>query len=260
MSKNIFSVLAKHDSDDEGKKAKTGDKETSKADQPSKKAQRAQNEKLRDSYDTTGGKQETQHIPDGKKVKDDYASGEKRPYERHSGTGRQAFGQSFKKGGFGRGNAGKEDGGHYVQKGNDLVKENEKLLETEDRAEVKALGEDGRASTDKPKPEPKPEIKMLDEYMKEKNLNFGKDQEGSAPVKGPKVEDPDLKPIAKQKKHEEDNHVQKKKKNPDLLLQAQTNSILPENLGDPSLSRKNTQSDKAKSKKNYTEDDFPQLK
>ena len=42
-------------------------------------------------------------MKDGKKVKDDYLKDGKRQFERHSGTGKQAFGNKHS-GGFGKGN------------------------------------------------------------------------------------------------------------------------------------------------------------
>ena len=62
---------------------------------------------LRDAYGVDTGKESTEKFHDDKKVKDLDAQGKERAYERHSGTGKQAFGNVLKKGGHGKGNYGK---------------------------------------------------------------------------------------------------------------------------------------------------------
>jgi hypothetical protein len=75
------------------------------------------------------------HKPDMGKdhpVKDDYGPGEKRPYDRHSGTGKQAFGDPKKKGGHGKGNEGKVNCKDYEG----VVNEEEDMeLESEDEVD-----------------------------------------------------------------------------------------------------------------------------
>ena len=84
----------------------------------SKKEARVQDAQLRDEFTTDTGKEDTVKITDGPKIKDDYEAFEKRPFDRHSGTGRPAFKKNdFKKGGFGKGNVG------AINTGSDLLDE-----------------------------------------------------------------------------------------------------------------------------------------
>ena len=73
----------------------------------SKKEARVIDNQLKENYGAESGKEEHKKAHDGPKIKDDYEAFEKRPYDRHSGTGRPAFKKNnFKKGGHGKGNVG----------------------------------------------------------------------------------------------------------------------------------------------------------
>lgn len=100
---NIFGALPINDrdlsdSETEVKPIKVGRKEKKQIDK-----------NLREHYGDTVEKDPYSHgkIHDGPKVKNDYAKGEKRPYDRKSGTGNQAYGNKPKRGGHGKGNMGK---------------------------------------------------------------------------------------------------------------------------------------------------------
>lgn len=228
MSKNIFNVLAKEDSDEE-KKAKPAEKHMSK------KESRALDSQRREAFPTSGLKEDHVHDKNPKKVKDDYAPGEKRPFERHSGTGRQAFGKDFKKGGFGKGNVGKEG---------------------EEEAAVGGEAAEGGEAKEKAEEKPKEEIVTLDVFMKEKGRTVPGKAEEPAKVKA--VQDPSLIPMkTKDKEKVEAAPAQKKKKNPDALIQPQENALIPP--PSENLQRKDSKPDKKVGKKQANEEDFPPL-
>ena len=62
---------------------------------------------MRESEGDVVEKDRLEKFHDGKKVKDKGVVDNKREFERHSGTGQQAFGNNVKKGGHGTGNVGK---------------------------------------------------------------------------------------------------------------------------------------------------------
>ena len=101
MKANIFSALQKDDSDDDDKKVVP--KEQAK---PTKKQQREEDNVKREHFGDKVQKDTHSHghhnPKDHPKVKDDYKSGEKRPFDRHSGTGITAHANDAKKGGFGK--------------------------------------------------------------------------------------------------------------------------------------------------------------
>merc|ERR1712013_605687 len=99
-SKNMFSVLAQEESDEE-------DNNQTKM---NKQQRKASEKNLRESVGVTSGKENNKRSYEGKQVKDSYNSGEKRQYDRHSGTGKGAFNKYEKKGGVGgKGNWGTKD-------------------------------------------------------------------------------------------------------------------------------------------------------
>ena len=154
MKKNIFDVFKNAaDSDDESAQQKKPE-----VPKMTKKESRADDKVKREAYgdkverETPAGKR----YHDGPKVKDDYKPGERRPYERHSGTGRQAFGNNFKKGGHGKGNVGGE---------NDVEAELVKDKKPDDGEKKE------KAEAPQPEPEPKEEIITLDEFVKKGGFN-----------------------------------------------------------------------------------------
>ena len=114
----------------------------------SKKQQRQVNLALREVFETSNQKESRVPLKEGPRPSGDYAPGEKRPFERRSGTGRQAFGQIAKKGGHGKGNVGR-------------IEDEEEELEEE---------------FDEPTRQrrvPVSEIVTLDKYTKENGVSFG---------------------------------------------------------------------------------------
>lgn len=101
MSKNVFNVLQQN-SDDEIDLEKKEPKMT-------KKELRKNDQLLREAQGDVVSKEVQNVKAKGKKVKDVPMQGKQRTFERHSGTGRQAFGNNVKKGGHGKGNLGKEE-------------------------------------------------------------------------------------------------------------------------------------------------------
>lgn len=102
--------------------------ETDKTKKLTKKEARVADMQLRDGFGDTAGKEDHIKISDGPKVKDDYEAFEKRPYDRHSGTGRPVFKKNnFKKGGYGKGNVGTLAKGEFVDE--DMMEEEIEGLE-----------------------------------------------------------------------------------------------------------------------------------
>ena len=199
MSKNIFSALAENSDSEKEEKSKQVVK-------PTKKESRAEDKVKREVYGDTVVKDphQTEVKKDGPKNKGDYASGEKRPFERHSGTGRQAFGNSFKKGGYGKSNVGKPE--------DDPIKPeatNEKEAEEQKTPE-------------QPKQEPREEIITLEEYAQKNSSSFGflKPAE-EKPAKPLEIKDKTVKMVEPRQKEEvtynkkgkaKDTHAQNPKK------------------------------------------------
>ena len=177
MNKNIFSVLQQDDSDDE----QTTQTQKQVQPRPTKKEQRAEDKQKREQYGDVVQKEghSSKKPREGPKVKNDYKSGEKRPYERHSGTGRQAFGNDYKKRGHGKGNVGTEK---------DKLNEGEQVVE-----EVPTKPEVA--------PEPREEIITLEEYMNQGNFNQALIQgEEKVVFSNVKTTDPNLKMVASREK------------------------------------------------------------
>ncbi len=155
MSKNIFNVLATNDdSDDERQVVNKRSEPKQDAKKDSKKEARAKDSQLREKF---GDKVEKDARPakSGPKPKDDYAPNEKRPYERHSGTGRPAFKKNdFKKGGHGKGNVGGQD----EEK---VEKENGEVENQEEEAKVNIVKL------------PEEEIVTVDDYLSNTGMTFG---------------------------------------------------------------------------------------
>ena len=215
MSKNIFKILEKEDSD--GEAATANNKKEVK---PSEKQVRATMRQQREVYNTSNLKEERPVKKTERPPKDDYRPGEKRPYERHSGTGRQAFGVEPKKHGFGKGNVGRNGEGDFFPKARNLVQTNEKFeakKHTNDEVDTTVVAI--------PKPEPVEEIMTLDAYQKTSGVSFGIAQNETRSSTTPIVADPDLKPIQSKKSLDKEVHVPRKKRNLDILISSNTNSL-----------------------------------
>lgn len=155
MSKNIFAALETKDDSDQEVKAEVARK-------PTKKELRAEDQVKREHYGDKVVKDEHKGpiIPNKIKNKGDYGPGEKRPFERHSGTGKPAFTNDFKKGGFGKGNVG--------------VAENEQDAKIGKKSDQHENGEEEKKDDAKiaPTPEPVEQIITLDEYVAKSGLNL----------------------------------------------------------------------------------------
>ena len=232
MSKNIFSVLAKDDSDDERKPAKP------EAPKVTKKERREKDGQLRETYGDKVQKDVVTHkrSDNAPKNKGDYAPNEKRPFERHSGTGRPAFKNEFKKGGHGKGNVGNQDGKEEIKVDEE---HNDK------RAEEKVV-------------EPVEEIMGADEFIAKSGLNFNflSNEVQVKNVKPPVINDPNLKVVAAKSKTETVFNGMKAK-NPDSIVQVSKNIIDASTSQKQHGHRKN--SPQQKKRVEYNELNFPSL-
>ena len=181
MSKNIFSVLQNDDSDNETNKTQNKQAEQ----KPNKKENRAQDQLKREHFGDQFVKDANAQpkLKDGPKIKGDYNSGEKRPFERHSGTGRPAFTHDPKKGGHGKGNVGGES-----EIKDELVGEKKQAHHQTKEAVVEV-------------PEPKEEIITLDEYVTQFGFNteFLKKEE-DIKITSTKSSDPNVKFVVPKEK------------------------------------------------------------
>lgn len=210
MKKNIFEVFKAADSDDERAPQKKVE-----APRMTKKESREDDRIKREVY----GDKVEREVPvgkqfhDGPRKKDDYAPGEKRPYERHSGTGRQAFGNNFKKGGHGKGNIGGQ-------------KDVEAELVKEKKPEEGQKGKEAKA--EEPAPEPKEEIITLDEFVSKGGFNpdfLKKEEEKKA---GPiTITDKTVKLVAPKQKDVE-TYSKKGAKNPEDNVHAKGTTVVLE--------------------------------
>ena len=201
MKKNIFSVFQNNDTDDEAQAAKKVEPV-----KLTKKEARVEDQVKRQAY----GDKVDKEVPNkakyhnGPRVKDDYQSGEKRPYERHSGTGRPAFTNDYKKGGHGKGNVG-----------------GDKDIEGE-LAKDKKVDEEAKAE---PVPEPVEEIMTLEEYVSKGgyDASYMKKTEESKPSAPVKITDNTVKVVAPKQK--EDQSYSKKSKNADELVHTKGTNV-----------------------------------
>lgn len=194
MSKNIFNVLATNDdSDDERRQApaKTQNKPEEKKD--NKKDARAKDNQLREKFGDQVDKESNQKRVDGPRAKDNYGPNEKRPYERHSGTGKPAFKKNdYKKSGHGRGNAGALDS----------EKPNQENAEGENKQENKE--EETKVNIVKL---PEEEIVTIDDYINNTGATFGlKADNQQIKMRDPKAfEDANTKAIISKRTQQQDD-------------------------------------------------------
>lgn len=197
MNKNIFQVLAdSDDSDNETQKPKVK--------KPTKKQQRHKDNLLRQHHgDHVQKDQKSLNRPNkNPRPKDDYGKGEKRPFERHSGTGKPAFKKNNnKKGGYGKGNVGAyENEKNYKDDGVNTIEQ--KIDSNLDNLE-------GGENVVKEEPE---EIVLLDEYVGNTGAKFGiKRKQSDVKNKDPRVFEDDNTTALVSKKSLRDNNYPKKK-------------------------------------------------
>ena len=201
-------------------------------------------------------KQNSQKVKTDRPPKDDYKSGERRPYDRRSGTGRPAFGNNFKKEGHGHGNVGRfsnED--DYVKSGKNIAKANEKR----EKAEL-ATGEKPVEGAPNEKAPPEPII-TLEEYVKSTGAKFGLTEEKVEEKKDNAVKavvDPELKPIQSSKVPQEEL-VNKKKKNIEGSLHVQASNLIESLPQVAAGDNKGPKVTKKPTRKEFNDNDFPAL-
>lgn len=244
MKKNIFDVFKNAaDSDDEGVQQKKPEPV-----KMTKKEHRADDKVKREAY----GDKVDREVPAGKKfhdgprVKDDYKPGERRPFERHSGTGRQAFGNNYKKGGHGKGNVG-----------------GDKDVEAELAKDKKPEDGDKKAEEAQAQPpaEPKEEIITLDEFVKKGGYNpvfLQKEEEKkSAPLQ---ITDKTVKVMPARQKDTE-TYSKKSAKNPEDNVHAKGTTVAIDNLTSSTTNSRNRPHNKPakQSRVELNDQTFPSL-
>ena len=135
-----------------------------------KKERRAEEATLREAYGDQVdkdpvGKYEANKRP--QKVKDDYESNEKRPFDRHSGTGQPAFTHSSKKGGHGKGNIGTvqdelDEAKEELKGGDHIEDEEEEQSPAQTQDSQHKIGAKGQGK-----------IILADQYVKEHKIDLG---------------------------------------------------------------------------------------
>ena len=237
MSKNVFAVFEQNDDSDDDKKVDAPKKLT-------KKEARVEDKVKREHYGDNVVKDENApkaHY-DGPKNKGDYAPGEKRPYERHSGTGKPAFTNDYKKGGFGKGNVGRPE-----REGDIVLGKKEGDLDTEDKKSPEKA---------QPVPEPKEEIMTLDEYMKNSGLNLQFiNQKEEAVAQKVNITDKTVK-LVQPKVKDSVEYSKKNAKNKDTMVVLNSNPLLEQaestNDSRRKVSKRNVKTD-------FNEQNFPAL-
>ena len=177
---------------------------------------------------------------DGPKNKGDYKSGEQRPFERHSGTGKPAFSHEFKKGGHGKSNVGNE---------------NDVKAELDEKGEEEAKKTEGTQPA--PVPEPKEEIVTLDEYVSKTGFNTEFLKKGEeVKIGNVHTTDPNVKMITPKEK-DTVSYNKKNVKHTEEFVHAQVNNIQVE----PQLShqKSKTSGSKKTNKLEFNEENFPSL-
>lgn len=194
MSKNIFGVLG-------NTKEVSSDEEERDVKPMGRKEKKQYDKTLREGYGTTVQKdpfsKDNDH--DDRKNKGDYGKGEKRPFDRHSGRGNQAYGNKNKKGGHGKGNVGKD--GDY-----------EEHHENEDRVRAPVVEE------------PREEVMGVEEYLKQNGRKFGLETKNEEIECNVKQTDDDNLILVKSKK--KDNRNRNKKQQESLFTDTLNNQIV----------------------------------
>lgn len=237
MNKNFMNMMADN-SDDSLEEDKP--RRNNKPQRLTKKEQRVETQKKRESYGT-GNQKETPRRYEDRAPRRNFRGrgGRGRDRDRYSGTGRQAQGNPTKKGGHGRGNVGSAKG---------------QMTEAEQERRFKdKQGREGNVEEPKPEPIVEEKIVNLDDYLKEKNVTLGLSK--NAPVA--ELKDP--------KMFEDENTVAVEYKKKDQRTNKQQNDTDSFQFGDtiikskPSKGVRRPKKKRAKKVKPLGEDDFPAL-
>jgi len=254
MSKNIFNVLAHHDdSDDEGRpknqsRLNPGNKPTNalanaQPHKDTKKETRAKDTQLREKYGDVADKDGRPPQKYNQRPRDDYGPNEKRPYDRHSGTGRPAFKKDdFKKGGHGKGNVG-----------------NKPAKPEDAENETAVAGEDNTEGTVNIVKLPEEEIVTLDDYINNTGATFGIKGDGQVKNKDPKAfEDANTKAIISKRTQNADDS---KKNTKQAVEKKQINkNVVDLQLGEDNQRRRdNRQGNNKQGYVKYDKNEFPSL-
>lgn len=241
MNKNIFNVLATQDDSDDERRPNNKAQPAKPANVPkdNKKDARVKDTQLREKYGDRVDKDSRPPRNDGPKPKDDYVSGEKRPYERHSGTGKPAFKKNdYKKDGHGKGNVG-QDPTKTNAEGENAINEE--------------IGEVNIVKL------PEEEIVTLDDYINNTGATFGiKGGDQQVKKKDPKAfEDANTKAIVSKRTQQQGDE----KKNVKQTEKKQTNKNVVEIETDATNQRRrdNRQGGKQQGYVKYDKNEFPSL-
>jgi len=219
----MFAVLRQDESDEEEKPKKQ-----------TKHEQRAEDKLRREAHGDRSGKADTKGTKTQQAAKDNYGGGEKRAYDRHSGTGQNTFNKYEKKGGTGKGNWGSEN------------------VDVAEGTEAKATA----PGKDEPE-EPQEPVLTLDDYLKDNDMNLEYNVQEEAEGKKGDVKEKGFKQLKKQDAdYVEDN---KKSSNVESYAKNQTNAI--QGVEGQQYGRRNTydRNQKKPAKKALNNDDFPAL-
>ena len=225
MSKNIFNVLATNDDSDDDRRPKT---------KPQTTAPKKDNKPVAQAHGNQGDK----YNRDGPKVKDNYGPGEKRPYDRHSGTGRPAHKKDdYKKGGHGKGNVGTQEDNRKAEQVN---AEGETTEVTETPVIVKL---------------PEEEMVTLDDYISNTGATFGIKGEQGVKNRDPKTfEDANTKAIVSKKEKNQADAIKKPVKTQE---KKQTKNVVAVEVGEQK--RRNDRQGDRKGYVKYDKNEFPSL-
>lgn len=252
MSKNIFNVLATHDdSDDErrphpntqGRPQQSRPVNNQTAPKDTKKEARAKDTQLREKYGDRVDKDTRPNKPDGPKPKDDYNSGDRRPYDRHSGTGKPAFKKNdYKKEGHGRGNVGSLE--NPVKQDGEGVNHVNEDLAAEGNVNIVQL--------------PEEEIVTLDDYVNNTGITFGIKGGQQVKNKDPKAfEDANTKAIVSKRTQQQDDA---KKSSKQVEKKQNTKNVVEVDLSnDGQRRRDNRQGNNKQGYVKYDKNEFPSL-
>ena len=232
---NKFSILPTYDDDDDNydiektkKKNKGADNTGEVGNQKlTRKEIRAQDLLLREHYGDTVQKDVVSHKRNDNpmKPKDDWISGEKRPFERHSANGKPYSKNYVKKGGHGKGNIGslneQAEGDETIEAPEDQqFLENEELIEkTNDIQDVNIPSQRQRNQED---------VITLDQYVQEHGISIPLETEKTVDEEGARNFalntrhfDADLRIHAPKKKEQKEYHHIAR--NPDSIFVPSTN-------------------------------------
>lgn len=267
---NIFEKLAEKEVEKKGSNDNDDDTKNDKETHLTKKELRAQDKELRETYGDVVEKDNAPKQHENRiKPNDDWASGEKRPYDRHSANTNSNAGapRELKKQGHGKGNvgnikeqieeglAGENDDEDYeeAQDGTQGDEQNNDKDKSRDTAQDnKAGNEQGQEGQNQQNKDAASDIITADQYLKSTGVDYaflhenkeGKEEGHTAHVG--KIDDPNLRAHVQKSKDHPEYH--KKAKDPDAIFTPSTN------IADPTIPDEPEKKDDENKQDNVNED------